>query len=38
MTIGLEKSYDIIVQCVGGGLNGQSDAILRFENRKEFKK
>jgi ribosomal protein S9 len=27
MTIETEKKYDIIIQCMGGGLSGQANAI-----------
>jgi ribosomal protein S9 len=30
LLLGLEKSYDIIIKVFGGGLSGQSEAILRF--------
>lgn len=38
LTLGLEKNYDIVVQCLGGGLSGQSDAIVCLKiKRKKWK-
>lgn len=33
----MELKYDIVVQCKGGGLSSQSQAILRFKNLLKLK-